>query len=215
MRRKVVSSETAIEVEFPHILEDLIGDLAWSPQPIEIKVRHDDEATYKQVAKEIEEWLPKVKGVVDIANRTIVIGPSNNFRVDPEKARLAGFGVKDVADLQAAMLDGEVASDLIRGERLVGIRVRYPAEYRSSTAKLKSLLLTSPTGQTVPMSSIATVEVDEGTTEIRRENLRNMSAVTARLEKRDLWLCDPGNPTAVAYRDSTPSGHTHRVRRTL
>ncbi len=186
LRRKIVSSEPAIEVEFPHILEDLIGDLAWSPQPIEIKVRHDDEATYKRVAKEIEEWLPKVKGVVDIVNRTIVIGPSMNFRVDPEKARLAGFGVKDVADLQAAMLDGELASDLIRGERLVGIRVRYPAEYRSSTDKLKSLLLTSPTGQTVPMSSIASIEVDEGTTEIRRENLRNMSAVTARLEKRDI-----------------------------
>ncbi len=186
LRRKIVSSEPVIEVEFPHILEDLIGDLAWSPQPIEIKVRHDDEATYKRVAKEIEEWLPKVHGVVDIANRTIVIGPSMNFRVDQEKARMAGFGVKDVADLQAAMIDGEVASDLIHGERLVGIRVRYPAAYRSSTDKLKSLLLTSPTGQTVPMSSIAGIEVDEGTTEIRRENLRNMSAVTARLEKRDL-----------------------------
>ncbi len=186
LRRKIVSSEPAIEVEFPHILEDLIGDLAWSPQPIEIKVSHDDEATYKRVAKEIEEWLPKVPGVVDIVNRTIVIGPSINFRVDPEKARLAGFGVQDVADLQAAMLDGEVASDLIRGERLVGIRVRYPVEYRSSTEKLKSLLLTSPTGQTVPMSSISDVEVDQGTTEIRRENLRNMSAVTARLERRDL-----------------------------
>ena len=186
LRRKIVSSEPAIEAEFPHILEDLIGDLAWSPQPIEIKVNHDDAAVYKEVAKQIEEWLPKVKGVVDIANRTIVIGPSHNFRVDPEKARLAGFGVKDVADLQAAMLDGEVASDLIRGERLVAIRVRYPLQYRSSTEKLKSLLLTSPTGQTVPMSSIASVEVEEGTTEIRRENLRNMSAVTARLEKRDL-----------------------------
>ncbi len=186
LRRKVVSSEPAIEVEFPHILEDLIGDLAWSPQPIEIKVTHDDAAVYQEAARRIEEWLPKVKGVVDIANRTIVIGPSLNFRVDPEKARLAGFGVKDVAELQAAMLDGEVASDMIRGERLVGIRVRYPAEYRSSTDKLKSLLLTSPTGQTVPMSSIASVEVEEGTTEIRRENLRNMSAVTARLEKRDL-----------------------------
>ncbi len=186
LRHKITASEPAIEVEFPHILEDLIGDLAWSPQPIEIKVRHDDEAVYKQVAKQIEAWLPRVPGVVDIVNQMIVIGPSHNFRVDPVKARLAGFGVKDVADLQAAMLDGEVASEMIRGERMAGIRVRYPAEYRSSTEALKSLLLTSPTGQTVPMSSIASVESHEGTTEIRRENLRNLSSVTARLEKRDL-----------------------------
>ncbi|MBI3281919.1 MAG: efflux RND transporter permease subunit [Acidobacteria bacterium] len=186
LRHRITASEPAIEVEFPHILEDLIGDLAWSPQPIEIKVHHDDETTYKRIAHEIEEWLPKVKGVVDIVNRTIVIGPSLNFRVDPEKASLAGFSVKEVASLQAAMLDGELVSDVIRGERLVGIRVRYPAQYRSSTDKLRSLLLTSPTGRTVAMSSIASLEVDEGTTEIRRENLRNMSAVTARLEKRDL-----------------------------
>jgi len=186
LRRKINGSEPAIEVEFPHILEDLIGDLAWAPQPIEIKVRHEDAATYKKVAKEIEAWLPKVKGVVDIVNQTVVIGPSLNFRVDPEKARLAGFGVKDVADLQAAILEGELATDMIRGERLVGIRVRYPDEYRSSSEKLKSLVLTSPTGQSVPMSSIANVEVDEETTEIHRENLRNMSAVTARLERRDL-----------------------------
>jgi multidrug efflux pump subunit AcrB len=81
LREKITHSEPAIEVEFPHILEDLIGDLAWSPQPIEIKVYHDDEATYKAVAKEIEDWLPKVRGVVDVVNQTLVIGPSVNFRV--------------------------------------------------------------------------------------------------------------------------------------
>ena len=186
LRHKITTSEPAIDVEFPHILEDLIGDLAWSPEPIEIKVYHDDPDIYKAVTKQIEEWLPKVKGVVDIVNQTIVIGPSVNFRVDPEKARLAGFGVTDVADLQAAMLDGELASEMIRHDRLVGIRVRYPPQYRSSAEQLKKLLLTSPTGQTVPMSSIADLELEEETTEVHRENLRNLSSVTARLEGRDL-----------------------------
>lgn len=186
LRQKILRSEPAIAVEFPHILEDLIGDLAWSPQPIEIKIFHDDPAVYKRIAKDVEEWLPKVNGVVDIVNQTIVIGPAVNFRVDLEKAQRAGFGVKDVAELETAILDGELASNMIRGDRLIGIRVRYPAEYRSSTEKLQSLLLTSPSGQTVPLSSIAHVEVEQGQTEIRRDNLRNLSAVTARLAGRDL-----------------------------
>lgn len=186
LRHKIISSEPAIEVEFPHILEDLVGDLAWSPQPIEIKIHHDDERVYKEVARRIEQWLPNVRGVVDIVNRTIPIGPAVNFRVDLEKAQRAGFRVQDVADLQAAILDGTLASNMIRGDRLIGIRVRYPLEFRSSTGKLKSLLLTSPTGQTVPLASIAYIETDDVTYEIRRENLRNISAVTARLEGRDL-----------------------------
>ena len=186
LRKKITGSESAVEVEFPHILEDLVGDLVWAPEPIEIKISHDDDRVYKEVAARIAEWLPKVKGVVDVANRTVVIGPSVNFRVDQVKAERAGFGVNDVANLESAILDGELASNMIRGDRQIGIRVRYPATYRSSIEKLESLLITSPTGQTVPLGSVAHVELQEGQTEIRRENLRNMSAVTAQLEGRDL-----------------------------
>lgn len=186
LRDKIVRSEPAIEVEFPHILEDLIGDLAWSPQPIEIKVFHDDPAVFKVVAKSIQDWLPKVEGVVDIVNQTIVIGPSVNFRVDQQRAGRAGFGVKDVAAIESTILDGDLASNMIRGNRLIGIRVRYPEEYRSSVEKLNSLLLTSPAGVQMPLSSLARVEMEEGVTEIHRDNLRDLTSVTARLEGRDL-----------------------------
>jgi CzcA family heavy metal efflux pump len=187
LREKITSGETALpELEFPHILEDLVGDLAWSPQPIEIKITHPDDAVYKAVAKEVEEWLAKVGGVVDVVNQTIVIGPAINFRVDPEKASRAGFSASDVAGIEASLLDGQLASTMIRGDRRIGIRVRYAAENRKTSEQLQGLLLTSPTGATVPLSSIASVEIEKGQTEIRRENLRNLSAVTGRLEKRDL-----------------------------
>jgi CzcA family heavy metal efflux pump len=186
LRRKITGSETAVDVEFPHILEDLVGDLAWSPEPIEVKVFNNDYNVAKDVGKLVEKWLPKVRGVVDVVNQTIVIGPALNFRVDAEKAHRAGFGVRDVADLQSAILDGELASNMIQGDRLIGIRVRYPQEYRSSSEKLKALLLTSPNGTTVPLSGIAHIEQDEETTEIRRDDLRNIAAVTAHLDGRDL-----------------------------
>ena len=186
LRHKILQAAPAIDIEFPHILEDLVGDLAYSPEPIEIKIYHQNPEVYTSVSHAVEEWLPKVKGVVDVVNQNFVIGPAVNFRVDVEKAARAGFGVQDIADAESSMLDGQVASQMIRGDRLIGIRVRYPAVYRSSTALLESQLLTSPTGQTVPLSSIAHVEVEEGQTEIHRENLRNLAAVTARLEGRDL-----------------------------
>lgn len=185
-RSRIAQTVPVLRIEFAHILEDLIADLVASPQPIEIKVFHPDDATYKAVARDIAQWLPTVRGVVDVVNRTVVIGPSRNFRVDLEKAARAGFGVQDVLDLQAAILDGRLASNMVRGDRLIGIRVRYPQEYRSSSDNLKGLLLTSPAGHTVPLASIAHLETEEVTHEIRRDNLRNMSAVTARLKGRDL-----------------------------
>jgi multidrug efflux pump subunit AcrB len=124
---------------------------------------------------------------VDVVKQTMVIGPAANFRVDLQKAQRAGFTVQNIADLEAAIQDGELATNMIRGgNRLVGIRVRYPEEYRSSIDKLKSLLITSPTGVTVPLSSVANVEMEETQTEVHRDNLRNDAVVTARLEGRDL-----------------------------
>jgi CzcA family heavy metal efflux pump len=188
LRHKIAESEPVISVEFPHILEDLIGDLSMAPEPIEIKIYHPDDKSYKATAAAVAEWLEKenVKGVVDVEDRTIAIGPSRNFRVNPEKASLAGFGVRDVLDLQSGILDGEVASRVIRNNRLIPIRVRYPAESRANSDKLKGLLLTSPNGGAVPLSSVAELEPEETTYEVQRDNLRNLSTVTARLEGRDL-----------------------------
>jgi CzcA family heavy metal efflux pump len=186
LRHTINRAEPVIEVEFPHILEDLIGDLAWSPEPVEIKVYNDDPAAFRKASAAIAAWLPGVKGAVDVVDRTVVIGPSINLRVDPERAARAGFTVADVAGLEAAALDGELASNMIRGDRMVGIRVRYAGRERRTTEGLKALPVTSPNGTTVPLASIADVEENEEETEVHRENLRPHSAVTAQIEGRDL-----------------------------
>jgi len=187
IRQRIVSSEPAIEVEFPHILEDLIGDLAWAPQPIEIKVFHPDQQVALELAQKIEAWLPSVRGVVDIVNRNVVIGPAVNFRVDPVKAARAGFSVRDVANLEAAIMDGVRASETIIGNRLYGLRVRYPEPYRSRVDRIRQLQVTSPaTGAMVPLASIADVELESGQREIRRYNLKEAIVVTAQLSGRDL-----------------------------
>ncbi|MBO0859009.1 MAG: efflux RND transporter permease subunit, partial [Chloracidobacterium sp.] len=77
LRERIAETEPEpiITVEFPHIFEDLIGDLSQAPQPIVIKVYHHDDKVYKDVAHDIAEWLDKksVKGVVDVEDRTIAI----------------------------------------------------------------------------------------------------------------------------------------------
>lgn len=186
LRTRIKKVQPVIDLDFPHILEDLIGDLVSSPEPVEIKVFHSNEATFKAVTAAIADWLPKVRGIVDVNNRTVVVGPSINLKVDAAKAQRAGFTVNDVAAIESTIIDGDLASNMIRDNRLIGIRVRYPLKYRASVETLKSMLLTSPAGATVPLSGIADVQVEEGVTEIHRDNLRNMSSVTARFDNRDL-----------------------------
>ena len=42
LREEIGAAEPALNTEFPGVLSDLIGDLTWSPDPIEIKIFTND-----------------------------------------------------------------------------------------------------------------------------------------------------------------------------
>ncbi len=139
-------------------------------------------------------------------NQTIVIGPALNLRIDPVKTARAGFSVTDVANLEASIVDGQLASNMIQGQREIGIRVRYPAEDRQNAGTLEHLLITSSTGITMPLSDIAHLEIQQDQTEIRRENLSNLTEVTARLEGRDLGSAMSKIKSRLAKEVNVPPG---------
>lgn len=57
--------------EFPGILGDLIGDLMYAPQPIEVRLFSTDTAYLKGKAPQIAEQLTRIRGVVDVFNGLI------------------------------------------------------------------------------------------------------------------------------------------------
>jgi multidrug efflux pump subunit AcrB len=77
---------------------------------------------------------------------------------------------------------------LIANDRPYTIRVRYPQQNRNSLEAMSSVVINSASGRTATLGSLAALtEVENpGQTEVRRENLQRMVAVTARLENRDM-----------------------------
>ncbi len=108
-------------------------------------------------------------------------------------------------DLEASIVDGQLASNMIEGRRQIGIRVRYPAVDRQNADTLENLLITSPTGITMPLSSIALPEIQQDQTEIMRENLSNLTNVTARLEERDFGVRDERDQREVVQGSLAPA----------
>ena len=87
----------------------------------------------------------------------------------------------------AAVLEGEpAATPVVLNDRAYTIRVRFPEESRSSLDHMSNTLLTSSTGKTATLGSLATISTDPGQTEIRRENLQRLVEVTGRFEGVDL-----------------------------
>ena len=81
LRKKLNVAVPGLHWEFAGILGDLIGDLTWSPRPIEIKLFSTDIEWLKQKAPQIEAELSKIQGVVDTFDGLESTGPSLSLRV--------------------------------------------------------------------------------------------------------------------------------------
>jgi CzcA family heavy metal efflux pump len=188
-RSKFAVQEPAVDVEFIQVLQDMIGDLTSAPEPIQIKLFSTDPKLLVEWAPKLAGSIKKIPGVVDVLDgvHNTISGPAVLFHVDPAVAARAGFTPEEVATDAAAVLQGEPASTpVVANERAYTIRVRFPDANRSSLEAMSNTLLTSASGKTATLGSVAALTELPGQNEIRRENLQRDVAVTARLEGRDL-----------------------------
>jgi CzcA family heavy metal efflux pump len=186
LRAKVNATLPGIEWEFPGVLGDLIGDLTWSPNPIEVKLFSTDIEFLKKKAPEVEEQLKKIKGVVDTKDGLIYAGPTIELRVRYADAQRFGLNAADVATAVNTAMLGQEASTVLEGDRVVNIRVLVDHSSIDRIATLRELPLRAPDGTVVKLSQVADVVEQPGQLELRREDLRQDVAVSARLEGRDL-----------------------------
>jgi multidrug efflux pump subunit AcrB len=96
----------------------------------------------------------------------------------------------------------------LQQDRLIKVRVIFPADVRTSLDKVKALQIPSSSGQLFRLDQIATIEIDKGQAEIERENLRQMIAVTGRLEGSDLGSAIRQIQTQLAREVKLPPGMT-------
>ncbi|MCB9649292.1 MAG: efflux RND transporter permease subunit [Deltaproteobacteria bacterium] len=186
LRRAFLEAVPGIEWEFPGILGDLIGDLTWSPSPIEVKVYSNDVATLETLGPRVAHLLEEVPGVVDVFDGLVYTGTTLSFRMRPADAVRFGLSTADVAAALGTAMLGTTASYVLEGDRVVNIRVRVDERYLERIDALKDLPLRTAGGALIKLSQVADVVREPGKLQLRREDLRQDIAVTARLEGRDL-----------------------------
>ena len=186
VRGKIADEVPGVDVEFVQVLQDLIGDLAGAPAPIEIKLFGENQGQLDEAAQSLAAKLEKVPGCTDVQTGVVESGPELTVHISPAQAGRVGMTPDMAATQTNAALLGTVATRITEGDRPVAVRVRYPARFRSTKSALEAVPIKTASGSYLPLGSLGTVETTPGTTEINRENQRRLVAVTAGLEGRDL-----------------------------
>ena len=190
IRSEIEQTEPSTKVEFIQVLGDMIGDLTSQPEPVVIKLFSQNPKLLTQTAPRVADAISNVQigkthPVVDVLDGLVntTSGPAVTYQIDPTIAARAGFTSEEVAMDAAAILEGEpAATPVVVNDRAYTIRVRFPEQSRSTLDRMSNTLVTSSTGHTATLGSLATVITDPGQTEIRRENLQRLVTVTGRFE---------------------------------
>lgn len=152
---------------------------------IELQIRGDDLQELKRVGTRVIEALQGVKGMKD-AELSVKEGyPEVIIELDRDLLAAKGISPLQVAQRLRTEIQGDVATRFSRAGEKIDIRVR------SDKAKLKSLqdlrtVSVVDGNPPLPLSAVAKIDIQEGPSEVRRIDQRQVVLVRANVEGLDL-----------------------------
>jgi heavy metal efflux system protein len=189
----IAAMQRALEREVP-------GNLFSYSQPIELRVSEllsgarsdvalklhgEDLEQLERTGEKLAAALSRVPGAADVRAEQVAGLPVARVRIDREALSRYGLNVRQVLDTIEA-LSGRQVGTVLEGQKRFALQVRFAAEARQHVEQLESLPIATPSGQLLPLSQLARVEVEEGPAQVSRENLQRRLTLEANVRGRDL-----------------------------
>jgi cobalt-zinc-cadmium resistance protein CzcA len=174
---------------------------------VAVKIFGTDPATLERIAGDIQRALTPVRGVADL--QTEQLSGAAQLEIAVDRARIARYAlnVEDVRQAVETVVGGVTATEVLDGPRRFPVVVRFPDALRSDTAAVRSLLLTAPAGERVPLARIADVRETQAPEMIAHENAERRLVVQMNVRGRDVggFVADARKQVAAGV--SLPSGY--------
>lgn len=150
-----------------------------------IKVFGPDLKTIEEIGVEIEEKLDGTEGTRSVFAERVTGGYFLDFDINRKKVARYGLTVGDVEDVIETSIGGKNISQTIEGQERYPINVRYKRDLRMEIEDLERVLVTTPSGEGIPLSLLADLNFTTGPPQIRNENGQKVGYVFVDVEGKD------------------------------
>ena len=133
--------------------------------------------------------------------------PALTVAVDRNKIARYGINAGDVNALIEAAVGGGVATQVEQGERLYDLVVRLQPQFRETPEQIGNILVPAPDGETIPLKSLADIQVSSGASFIYRQDNSRFIGVQYSVEGRDLASAVQEAQKKVAAAVRLPAGY--------
>ena len=151
-----------------------------------VKVFGADLHTLQQKGKAIKHILEHVRGIRDVTLVQELGQPSLSIKIDRAAIARYGLNVDDINGLIQTAIGGDVATQVIQGEKQFDLVVRLQKKFRDNPTEIGNILVATPGGQQLPLKDFADIQVTNGASFIYRQDDSRYIGVQFSVQGRDL-----------------------------
>ncbi len=151
-----------------------------------LKIYGRDLEMLDKLGTQVRDIIRTVPGMVDVAKDENLGQPQLLITINRADAARYGINTSDILDIVQTSIGGNMITELQENDRRFGVWIRYQPEYRKDIGNLENILLTTPNGNRIPLSTLATLKEAHGATAILRDRNSRRLAVKANIRGRDL-----------------------------
>lgn len=153
---------------------------------VAIKIFGNDLSDLRSNAEQLRNVITDVPGVVDVQIENQLMVPQLMIKLDRAAVQRYGLQVGKVAEDLEMFYNGKVVSQILDGQKSFDIVLRTDDSTRGDLNAVRNTQIALPNGSLIPISQVASIEIENGINTINHENTQRRIVVSANVEGRDL-----------------------------
>jgi CzcA family heavy metal efflux pump len=153
---------------------------------VAIKLFGNDLNDLRSNAVKIKDEIGKIEGVVDAQIEKQVLVPQLVIRVKRDALQRYGIQAGKIAENLEIFYNGKIEGQILDGQKSFDIILRTTNEERTNIEKIRNTLITSPSGNQIPLQQIADIEYTKSVNSVYHENTQRRIVISCNVQGRDL-----------------------------
>ncbi len=177
----IFSYSQPIELRIQELISGVRSDVA-------IKIYGDDLNLMKQKADEAARLIGQVPGAADVKAEQVIGLPTMRIRIDRKNIARYGINAEDILSV-VQTIGGRQVGTVLEGQQRFALQVRFDPSIREDLESIRNLKIAASHGgrkRLIPLSQLASIDIEEGPAQISRENISRRITVECNVRGRDL-----------------------------
>lgn len=178
LKARSIKSDKAVDLTF-----EAMANGPPVGEPINGTFRSNNAESLNSVTNTIIEKLGAVPGVRDLKTDDILGEQEIKVEIDYNKADQLGLTVNSIGSAIRTALSGTMISKVTLENKEVDLNVRYKDSLREVNNNIKNIKTMDSLGNLVPVSTVARLNITDGSHEIKRFDFKRSKTITGDIEE--------------------------------